>query len=64
MPMMPVRYAVADLLDPPAGWLADPFDLVVEVYTVQVLPFGSPLRAAALDRPAGRTRWDHRSSRR
>jgi len=33
-----VRYQEADLLSPPAAWLADPFDLVVEAYTVQVLP--------------------------
>lgn len=33
-PGSPVTYVVADLLDPPADWA---FDLVVEVYTVQVL---------------------------
>jgi SAM-dependent methyltransferase len=31
-----VRYEVGDLLQPPAGW-AGQFDLVVEIYTVQVL---------------------------
>jgi len=36
-PDSPVRYEVANLLAPPAGWdLA--FDLVVECYTLQVLP--------------------------
>ncbi|MBL8669755.1 MAG: class I SAM-dependent methyltransferase [Alphaproteobacteria bacterium] len=32
-----VRYVVADVLTPPAEWRAA-FDLVVEVYTLQVLP--------------------------
>lgn len=33
----PVRYEVADLLDPPADWL-DAFDLVLESMNVQALP--------------------------
>lgn len=49
-PASPVDYQVADLLDPPESWLAEPFDLVVEIYTAQSLPPGSPERAAALDR--------------
>jgi SAM-dependent methyltransferase len=36
-PGSPVRYLVADLLDPPVAWRAA-FDLVVESYTVQSLP--------------------------
>jgi flavoprotein hydroxylase len=36
-PGSPVRYAVADLLEPPAEWRAA-FDLVAETYTLQVLP--------------------------
>lgn len=40
-----VRYAVADLLDPPAEWL-EAFDLVVESITVQSLP--DPPRADAM----------------
>src|SRR5947199_724099 len=36
-PGSPVRYLVADLLDPPADWRAA-FDLVAETYTLQVLP--------------------------
>jgi SAM-dependent methyltransferase len=43
-----VSYRVADLIHPPAEWLRDRFDLVVEIYTVQVLPPGSPARAAAI----------------
>ncbi len=43
-----VRYQEADLLSPPAAWLADPFDLVVEAYTVQVLPPASAERATAV----------------
>src|SRR5262245_37485145 len=39
-----VRYEVANLLAPPAGWLAA-FDLVAETYTLQVLP--PPERASA-----------------
>jgi SAM-dependent methyltransferase len=49
-PASNVRYQVADLLDPPEAWLAEPFDLVVEIYTVQSLPPGSPQRPAALTR--------------
>ena len=44
-PGSPVRYEVADLLDPPAGW-PHAFDLVVEVNTVQALP--DPPRPAAI----------------
>src|SRR5689334_10520121 len=33
-----VEYRVADLLDPPADW-RDAFDLVVEVATIQALPY-------------------------
>jgi SAM-dependent methyltransferase len=47
-PTSAVDYVVADLLDPPAPWLAEPFDLVVEIYTVQSLPPGSAERAEAL----------------
>jgi SAM-dependent methyltransferase len=54
-PGSPVHYQAADLLDPPAGWLAEPFDLVVEAYTVQVLPPGSPERATAVRRLAALT---------
>src|SRR5947208_6226740 len=36
-PGSPVRYLVADLLDPPAHWRGT-FDLVAETYTLQVLP--------------------------
>lgn len=36
-PASPVEYTVADLLDPPPSWDAD-FDLVIEIYTLQVLP--------------------------
>jgi SAM-dependent methyltransferase len=43
-----VNYVAADLLDPPAAWLSDPFALVVEIYTLQVLPPDSDERAAAL----------------
>jgi uridine phosphorylase len=40
-----VRYVVADLMAPPAGW-REGFDLVAEVYTLQVLP--GPLRRQAI----------------
>jgi SAM-dependent methyltransferase len=40
-----VEYRVADLLDPPAEW-HDAFDLVVEVATIQALPYDS--RGAAI----------------
>lgn len=43
-----VDYCVANLLEPPENWLREPFDLVVEAYTVQVLPPDSPERAAAI----------------
>jgi SAM-dependent methyltransferase len=36
-PESPVRYVVADLLDPPAAWQGA-FDLVVEAITVQSMP--------------------------
>ena len=55
-PGSPVTYVVADLLQPPAGW-RERFDLVVEIYTLQVLP--EPVRArsvsalAQLTAPAG-----------
>lgn len=44
-PASPVRYRVADLLDPPADWQGA-FDLVVESLTVQALP--DPPRPAAI----------------
>lgn len=40
-----VAWLAADLLDLP-GW--EPFDLVVEIYTIQVLPPGSAERSAGL----------------
>lgn len=40
-----VDYVAADLTSPPEQW--KPFDLVVEIYTLQVLPPGSPERSAA-----------------
>jgi SAM-dependent methyltransferase len=54
-PGSPVRYQAEDLLRPPAAWLDDPFDLVVEAYTVQVLPPGSPERTAAVNSLAALT---------
>ena len=45
-----VRYVEADLLEPPGDW-ARGFDLVVESYTLQVLPSG--LRGDAMRRVAG-----------
>ncbi|MGC1213242.1 MAG: methyltransferase domain-containing protein [Micromonospora sp.] len=45
-PDSPVRYETADLLDPPAGWLAG-FDLVLESMTVQALPVELRDRATA-----------------
>jgi SAM-dependent methyltransferase len=48
-PGSPVRYEARDLLRPPAAWLDNPFDLVVEAYTVQVLPPGSNERLAAVN---------------
>jgi SAM-dependent methyltransferase len=47
-PRSPVLYEVADLLAPPADWIARPFDLVAEAYTVQVFAPGSPERAAVI----------------
>lgn len=46
-PDSPVRYQVADLLDPPAAWLGA-FDLVVESFTVQAMPV--TLRERATER--------------
>lgn len=51
-PASPVDYVVADLLEPPGGWLESRFDLVVEVYTLQVLPPLSDTRALAIRRLA------------
>jgi SAM-dependent methyltransferase len=48
-PASTVEYVVADLLSPPPSWIAA-FDLVVEVYTVQVLT--GPARASAFARLA------------
>ncbi len=44
-PASEVDYVVADLLDPPT-WPS--YDLVVEIYTLQVLPPGSPERRRAV----------------
>ena len=44
-PESSVRYVVADLLEPPEAWHAA-FDLVIEIYTLQVLPPGPRGRAA------------------
>jgi SAM-dependent methyltransferase len=49
-PDSPVRYRVADLLDPPPEWHRA-FDLIVEIYTLQALP--DPPRRAAAARLAG-----------
>ncbi|MBX7165709.1 MAG: class I SAM-dependent methyltransferase [Pirellulales bacterium] len=49
-PASPVDYLVADLLAPPAAWRGA-FDLVVEIYTLQVLP--PEPRAAAMAALAG-----------
>lgn len=46
-PTTAVDYRQADLLALPAEWVSEPFDLVVEIYTVQVLPPGSPERIAS-----------------
>ena len=46
-PKSRVHYRQADLLKLPREWVEDPFDLVVDAYTVQVLPPGSAERAAA-----------------
>jgi SAM-dependent methyltransferase len=54
-PASPVDYQVADLLKLPAAWAAEPFDLVVEAYTLQVLPPGSAERAAGVAALAGVT---------
>ncbi len=50
-PHSSVDYVQTSLLSPPAEWIADPFDLVVESYTIQVLPPGSPERTASYSRP-------------
>jgi SAM-dependent methyltransferase len=47
-PGSPVGYVAADLLQVPVEWTAHRFDLVVEAYTIQVLPPGSAERAAAI----------------
>jgi HCOMODA/2-hydroxy-3-carboxy-muconic semialdehyde decarboxylase len=56
-PGSPVRYVVADLLDPPGEW-HEAFDLVVEIYTVQSMPESTHTRAAqrvaGLVAPGGR----------
>jgi SAM-dependent methyltransferase len=44
-----VDYQVADVTSPPAGWVRA-FDLVVEIYTLQVLP--PEVRRTAMDRLA------------
>ncbi len=49
-PASAVTYEVADLLAPPAAWLARPFDLVVEAYTAQVFAPGSAERSAVVRR--------------
>ena len=49
-PRSRVRYAVADLLDPPAGW-RQAFDLVVESLTLQALP--DPPRRDAIRQVGG-----------
>jgi SAM-dependent methyltransferase len=43
-----VGYEVADILAPPARWTTEPFDLVVEISTVQVFAPGSAERAAVV----------------
>lgn len=48
-PASRVRYVTADLLSPPAAWRRA-FDLVLESYTLQVLP--AALRGPALERVA------------
>jgi SAM-dependent methyltransferase len=48
-PGSPVTYETADLLHPPAAW-TQAYDLVVEIYTVQVLR-GEPRREALLALP-------------
>jgi ubiquinone/menaquinone biosynthesis C-methylase UbiE len=47
-----VTYIVADLFDPPKSW-GESFDLVLEAYTLQVLP--PELRSEAIERIAGLT---------
>lgn len=55
-PRSPVTYVAADLLQPPPDWQGR-FDLVVEIYTLQVLPGAARARAVAglaqLTAPAG-----------
>src|SRR5262249_42607400 len=56
-PQSTVEYVTADLLAPPDGWV-DAFDLVVEVYTIQVLTGDARRRAiqqlSRLVAPGGR----------
>jgi len=56
-PQSTVEYVTADLLNPPDGWV-DRFDLVVEVYTLQVLTGDARRRAieqlSRLVAPGGR----------
>ncbi len=49
-PESKVHYLAADLLEPPAAWRSS-FDLVIEIFTLQVLP--AALRPAALSSLAG-----------
>jgi SAM-dependent methyltransferase len=51
-PSSRVAYVVADLFAPPPGWEGG-FDLVLEAYTLQVLP--PELRSQAIERIAGLT---------
>jgi SAM-dependent methyltransferase len=45
-PQTQVDYVVADMFNPPAGWLGS-FDFVLEIYTVQ--SFSAAMRAKAID---------------
>jgi SAM-dependent methyltransferase len=56
-----VEYVAADLLSPPQGW-AGAFDLVVEVFTLQVLTGGAAYRLRPT-RPAARARRPAASDR-
>ncbi len=49
-PQSPVHYIAADLLEAPSEWRGS-FDLVIEIFTLQVLP--ADLRPAALQSLAG-----------
>jgi SAM-dependent methyltransferase len=57
-PRSAVDYVVADLLNLPAEWAQERFDLVVEAYTIQVLPPNSAERAAAFGALAAVTAQD------